>query len=98
MEWKVTQRFNYENDGYDGYNICCYPDGYCGESEFKVESMFVSAGDVSRIKVVHNIFIVKLEDYQTRENPSRVVIQRISNLQEKIAKYSGILNVIDELK
>lgn len=95
MEWKVTKRFYNEEDGYDGYNINGYFDGYRGEEEYKLETMFVNGYEASRMNEINKIFIVKLADYQTYEDPSSKVIERIGSLQERIIRYSGILSAID---
>jgi hypothetical protein len=95
MEWLISKNFCLETNGYNGYMLNGFLDGYCGDLEYNVQTLTIKTNDIPKLKHIYEIFTIKLKNYQSME-PNNKVTNRIKELQEKISLYSGILLIIGE--
>lgn len=93
MEWQVSE---YISDGYDGYQLIGYMDGYCGVPEYIISSSFINLDDISKLADICNSYSEKISNYNTYENPSQKILSRIASMTYKKTSLTNMLTAINE--
>lgn len=98
MEWQVSKSYSVAVDGYDGYELTGFMDGYRGMEEYDIDSMFVPVHDVARIMEGYDICTEKIAHYTSLESPTEKIEGRLAETRRKHVDYFNMMYAIREFE